>query len=192
MRDGHLGALEPSRSVLACNPGCVRDGRGLRSAAVVEDRLEWVLLAYRLPREPSTPRITLWRKLRRLGAVQVMDGVAALPADARTREHFDWLADEVQEHDGEASVWLARLTSRAQEQALIDKMRAAIAEQYRELLAAMETEQAQGLTTRSVQRLRRELHRIGQRDFFPPPQRETARAALRALTEPAAPGIERR
>ena len=24
----------------------------------------WVLLAYRLPREPSTPRIALWRKLR--------------------------------------------------------------------------------------------------------------------------------
>jgi hypothetical protein len=27
----------------------------------------WVLLSYRMPREPSTPRITIWRKLKRLG-----------------------------------------------------------------------------------------------------------------------------
>jgi hypothetical protein len=27
----------------------------------------WVLLSYRLPREPSTPRIGVWRKLERLG-----------------------------------------------------------------------------------------------------------------------------
>ena len=69
-------------------------------------RLEWVLLAYRLPREPSTPRIALWRRLRRLGVVQVLDGLVALPADARTREQLEWLADEVLEADGEASVWM--------------------------------------------------------------------------------------
>ena len=46
-------------------------------------RSDWVLLAYRLPREPSTPRITVWRKLRRLGVAQLVDGLVALPADAR-------------------------------------------------------------------------------------------------------------
>ena len=39
-----------------------------------------VLLAYRLPREPSGPRVTVWRKLRRLGVAQVLDGLVALPA----------------------------------------------------------------------------------------------------------------
>ena len=29
-------------------------------------RLKWVFLLYRLPRDPSTPRIALWRTLRRL------------------------------------------------------------------------------------------------------------------------------
>ena len=69
---------------------------------------DWVLLAYKVPREPSTPRIALWRALRRLGAVQVLDGLVALPADSRTREQLEWLADEVLEAGGEASVWLAR------------------------------------------------------------------------------------
>src|SRR5438552_17238224 len=45
--------------------------------------MAWVLLAYRLPRDPSTPRSALWRKLRRLGAVQVLDGLAALPLERR-------------------------------------------------------------------------------------------------------------
>lgn len=56
---------------------------------------DWVLLAYRMPREPSTPRIAVWRKLRRLGALQLVDGLVALPADPASIEAFDWLADEV-------------------------------------------------------------------------------------------------
>ena len=64
---------------------------------------QWVLLCYRLPREPSTPRIAVWRKLKRLGVAQLGDGLVALPADARTREQLDWVADEVTEAGGTAS-----------------------------------------------------------------------------------------
>jgi hypothetical protein len=46
-----------------------------------------VLLAYKLPPEPSTPRIALWRPLRRLGDAQPI----ARPADSRTREQLEWL-----------------------------------------------------------------------------------------------------
>ena len=56
---------------------------------------EWVLLAYRLPRQPSTPRSNVWRKLKRLGVAQLGDGLVALPADARTREALEWIAEEV-------------------------------------------------------------------------------------------------
>src|SRR5258706_706677 len=67
---------------------------------------EWVLLAYRLPRVPSTPRSTIWRKLKRLGVAQISDGLVALPADARTREALEWIAEDVLEYDGEATGWL--------------------------------------------------------------------------------------
>src|SRR4051794_41954712 len=69
---------------------------------------EWVLLSYRLPREPSTPRISVWRKLKRLGVAQLSDGLVALPADARTREQLEWIADEITEAGGGASIWLAQ------------------------------------------------------------------------------------
>src|SRR5258705_5389205 len=94
---------------------------------------EWVLLAYRLPREPSTPRIAVWRKLRKLGAEQLVDGLVALPADAATIEAFDWLADEVVEAGGEAWTFRAQPGSKRQHSALRTQINAAVGEEYRAL-----------------------------------------------------------
>src|SRR5258708_22357601 len=67
--------------------------------------LEWLLLAYRMPREPSTPRIAVWRKLTSLGVAKLGDGLVGLPADARSQERLEWIADEVAEAGGEATLW---------------------------------------------------------------------------------------
>src|SRR3954468_5602586 len=95
---------------------------------------EWVLLAYRLPREPSTPRIAVWRKLKRLGVAQLGDGLVGLALDARTREALRWLGDEIAEAGGEASVWLARPGTQAQERALAEAMAAAVVAEYAALI----------------------------------------------------------
>jgi hypothetical protein len=149
----------------------------------VAERLDWVLLAYRLPREPSGPRVTVWRKLRRLGAAQLVDGLVGLPADARTREQLDWLADEIGEAGGEAWVWLGRLGSANQERALATRMAEAVAVDYEAVIADAESSDGQPeiVRRRVVARLRRELQRIGRRDYFPPPQREQARTAVDRL-----------
>jgi hypothetical protein len=151
--------------------------------APMPGRLEWVLLAYRIPREPSTPRISVWRKLRRLGAAHIGDGLVALPNDARTKEQLEWIADEVLEAGGEAALWVAHAGSVAQERTLASTMAAAIAEDYRAVIDAAyaangETESMQ---RRVAARLRRELHRIAQRDHFPPPEREKAHRAVDGL-----------
>src|SRR5258708_24523359 len=101
-------------------------GRGLRFWWVSRPG-EWVLLAYRLPREPSTPRVTLWRKLARLGAVQILDSLVGLPADARTKEQLEWLADEVVEAGGEATIWGGRPGSAQQGRAIARRMAEAVA-----------------------------------------------------------------
>ena len=75
---------------------------------------QWVMLVYRLPRTPSTPRITLWRKLRRLGVAQIVDGVVALPASADSREQLEWLAEDVVQAGGEATIWLAEPATAAE------------------------------------------------------------------------------
>jgi hypothetical protein len=151
----------------------------------------WVLLAYRLPREPSNPRVGVWRKLERLGVARLSDGLVALPADARTREQLEWLAEEIVEVGGVATVWLATPGSAAQERTIAATMRAARAAEYRAV-----TEQATDAASagaaermRMLRRLRNELRRIARRDFLPPPEREAARAAVDALTAHAAAGM---
>src|SRR5687767_8578830 len=98
-------------------------------------QIDWVLLAYRMPREPSTPRISVWRKLRKLGAVQLVDGLVALPADPATVEAFDWLADEVIEAGGEAWTWRGQPGSKQQQAALRTRLTDAVAEEYQALAA---------------------------------------------------------
>ena len=142
-----------------------------------------MLLAYRLPRDPSTPRSALWRKLRRLGAAQVLDGLAALPLDARNREQLEWLADEVVEARGEATIWVGELASAAQERELAARMAEAVAAEYRALIddAAAARAERSGARRRTLGRLRRELRRIRARDYFPPPEREFAQQAVEEL-----------
>jgi hypothetical protein len=142
-----------------------------------------VLLDYHLPREPSTPRIALWRKLRRLGVVQLQDGLVALPLDARTREQLEWLAEEVTDAGGQAAIWLAEPATAAQERALAQRMATAVATDYHAVIHAAQAAQSlpPGPRRRTVGRLRRELRRIGLRDHFPPPERDQARAAVAEL-----------
>jgi len=143
------------------------------------------MLAYRIPREPSTPRIAVWRKLRRLGAAQLLDGLVALPLDSRNREQLEWLAAEIIEAAGEATLWIGELASRADERDLAARMASAVAAEYEALIAEAEQvrQQSSGSGRRSLARLRRELRRIRARDYFPPPQRELAQQAINALAE---------
>jgi hypothetical protein len=146
-------------------------------------KFEWVLLSYRLPREPSTVRVTVWRKLKRLGVVQVLDGLVALPADARTREQLEWIADEVLAAQGEAAIWIARTGSRAQEQTFARQMTEAVVADYTAVMVAARDalDLDDVARKRTVARLRRELGRIRSRDFFPPVEREKAQRAVEKL-----------
>jgi hypothetical protein len=144
---------------------------------------DWVLLAYRLPRVPSTPRSAVWRKLKRLGVVQLGDGLVALPADARTREQLEWIAEEVTDHGGEAIVWLGRPADATAEGAIIERMKAVIAAEYDDIAAeaaSMSDSDAPG-QARAAARLRRELRRIEARDYFPTSSHDKARRAVEDL-----------
>ena len=153
--------------------------------------MEWVLLSYRIPREPSTPRITVWRKLERLGVARLGDGLIGLPADARTVEQIEWVAEEIVDAGGTATVWLASPASQAQGREIAENMRAARAAEYQAV-----TEQARQAakgsadeSARAVRRLRAELRRIQRRDFFPPAERDRAVATVDALADRLDPAV---
>lgn len=115
--------------------------------------------------------------------------LVALPADARTREQLEWIAEDVTDNGGDAAIWLGRPADASTEAAITARMITMIAAEYDTVAA-----EAAGLTAadaatrqRAAGRLRRELHRIQGRDYFPAPSRDKARRAVDALavTSPA-------
>jgi hypothetical protein len=143
-----------------------------------------------MPREPSTPRIAVWRKLRRLGVAQLCDGLVALPADARTQEQLEWVAEEISEAGGVSMLWRAQLVSAAEQRRLVEDLARMRAAEYVTIrgradaakdLPAVELE-------RVVRTLRAELQRVRRRDYFPPAERDAAKAAVEALARWASVG----
>jgi hypothetical protein len=163
---------------MACAP--------LRGWPEVVERPRWVLLVYKLPREPSRHRVAVWRKLRDLGALYLQDGVAALPEDAVTREQLEWLQLRVREAGGEATLWEARPGTLAEEEHLVGTFRAAREETYRVLITEAERVRRKaelgGSTALPGQldKLEREFRAERRRDYFRSPLRAEAAAALKA------------
>ena len=64
----------------------------------------WLVLIWRLPTGVSTPRVTAWRRLRRLGAVPLTPGAAITTYSEELHEQMDWIAEEITDWGGDAWV----------------------------------------------------------------------------------------
>ena len=120
----------------------------------------WVLLVYRIPREPTSSRATVWRKLKRLGALLLHDAVWVLPATPWTREQFQWLAVEIGELEGEAYLWESRLLLNGQEDALVRQFQARVDAAYQEILDGLEQDDA------DLVALSRKYQQVRAQDYF--------------------------
>ncbi len=172
-------------------------------ARIERGKVEWALLSYRLPRDPSTPRIAVWRRLKKIGVAKIGDGLVGLPNNDRTREHLEWVAIQVIEADGEAVVWAATPTTLADTEQLIDQLQQARTAEYRALLNEIEGAQMNSaksdsaksdsakrpnLDQRTIARWRREWRLIERRDYFEADGKEQARAAIENIAEWSASG----
>lgn len=97
----------------------------------------WLLLIYRIPREPTAGRVFVWRKLKQLGAMMLQDAVWVLPKTPRTQEQFQWLAAEITELKGEAQLWDAQQFDAAKTQSLQRQFLEPVESEYRQILAAL-------------------------------------------------------
>src|SRR4051794_21278583 len=94
---------------------------------------EWIALVWRLPSGSSTPRVTTWRNLQRLGAARLTPGAAILPYREDLQEQLDWLAQEIEGLDGDAWVLPIVALSEAEERLVRERMAAERDEEYRGL-----------------------------------------------------------
>lgn len=136
--------------------------------------ITWLLLAYKVPREPSANRVFVWRKLRKLGAIALQDAVWVLPATAHTREQFRWLSSEIDELKGETTLWESRILSDNQESKLIDQFAEPVEAIYREIMAKLMKKE----TDRAA--LGRRYQQAFSQDYFQSDLGRKVRAALLA------------
>ena len=134
----------------------------------------WVVLVYKIPREPAAGRVYVWRKLKRLGALLFHDAVWLLPETAWTREQLQWLAVEIKELGGEALVWESRMILPGQDEALVQQFVAEVDEAYRAILAALQQADADPTA------LSRHYQQVQARDYFHSVLGQQVRALLLA------------
>jgi len=132
----------------------------------------WVLLVYKVPREPTALRAGVWRKLRKLGALLLHDAVWVLPTTPWTREQMQWLAVEIIELGGEAMLWEAQMMLNGQNEALVQQFLAKVENSYREILAELEHEDA------DLVALSRKYQQVQAQDYFQSALGKQVRAML--------------
>jgi hypothetical protein len=156
--------------------------------------MTWLVFSYSLPsKAQSSPRVALWRRLRRLGAITLTGGIHVLPAREEDLEAFQWLAEEVQQAKGEAVVMRVAQFEGLADADLIERFRRVRAEDY----AVIET-QASALEERlharlkaeerarlrdKLERLRRQHAEVARIDFFDAPEGSLVTAHLGRIAQ---------
>lgn len=82
----------------------------------------WLLFLYKVPHEPSSRRVYVWRKLKSFGVVLLHDSAWVLPMTTHSLEQFQWLATEITALGGDSLIWEARLAVNEQDEALIHSL----------------------------------------------------------------------
>ncbi len=160
--------------------------------------MQWIVLAYSLPSKgSSSPRVTLWRRLRRLGAIMPAGGMHVLPARDECAEAFQWLAQEIRQARGEAVVMHVNHFEGLTDQELIGRFQAARTEEYGELdRQAVELEEMLRQPTEADEheRLRGALEKLQRRyaevvrvDYFDCPEGARVAARLTAIGRALSP-----
>jgi ChrB-like protein len=118
--------------------------------------VDWLLLIYTLPSQPSRKRAYVWRELKRFGALYLRDGVALLPRQPELEEHLRDIVVRIEEFEGEADLIVSPGFTAARTETLIERFRDEREAEYREVYHAC------------VRFLRDVLHDVDADDFgFP-------------------------
>jgi hypothetical protein len=153
----------------------------------------WLLLLYGLPARRSAERVSLWRKLKKFGAVQLKSSAYVLPDSPANHERFQWLSRQLQDGGGGATLIRAAHIEGVSDAQMIQMFIDARTADYKELIAAAR-ETAKHLKSRrpespstETEKLRRRFAEIHEIDYFKSPTAHDAEVVLQQLEKLLAP-----
>jgi hypothetical protein len=149
-------------------------------------------LIHSIPPQPAYFRAKVGKRLARVGAVAIKNSVYVLPASDQQREDFQWIAREIVEEGGEATLCDATFVEGLQNEHVEALFRAARETDYQqvgeEVRAALDElgvkrkkNDSSAAAETDLARLKKRIDEIAALDFFGAPGREAATAALAVL-----------
>jgi hypothetical protein len=155
--------------------------------------MKWLVFSYSLPsKSRSSPRVTLWRRLRRFGAISVKTGVYILPTRDECIEAFQWLAQEVKQAAGEALVLYVEQFEGLSDRELITMFREVRQQEYLEIDAQIEALEKKIKTQpkitvleikEAIAKLKKRYNEILTLDFFDCPDAQIVAAKLTKIEQ---------
>jgi hypothetical protein len=130
----------------------------------------WLALVWRLPSGSSTPRVSIWRALKRLGAASLTPGAALLPFREDLLEQIGWIADEIDQMGGDAWVLPVTELTEIEESSVRSQINAERDVEYQELADEARAARNEGAGDREIGTLRSRLERIRARDHYGAPR----------------------
>lgn len=128
----------------------------------------WHLLMHQVPTKPDYLRVKVSRRLQKIGAVPIRNGVYALPASDAAQEDLAWTLSEIIAAGGEGSIIEARFLQGVDDDEVVRRFRSARDQDYAPLAADLKAvlAGAETPTPSEVDKARRRLAEIVATDFF--------------------------
>ncbi|MDQ7096361.1 chromate resistance protein ChrB [Desulfosporosinus sp. PR] len=95
---------------------------------------EWLLLSYKVPPEPSSKRVSIWRKIKGCGAIYIQNGVCMLPKNDEHQRQFKIIQNEIVNIGGETLLLETVGLDKKEEENIISRFNEERNDQYQEFL----------------------------------------------------------
>lgn len=140
------------------------------------EKIDWLLFLYSLPTKRGTARVGIWRQLKKSGALTFKTSAYLLPNRPELLERFQWLAQQVRDAGGEATLACVSEVEGLSREEIMRQFSDARAEDYsaltkelNRLIAANRKKAGEGFAE-ELAKLQRRFLEVRKIDFFDSPK----------------------
>jgi hypothetical protein len=134
------------------------------------DQIPWLLLLYSLPAHRTSERVAVWRRFKKIGALQLTTSTYLLPDQPAHYEHFQWLTKLIRDSGGDATLVRVREIEGLPNQKLVEMFNAARDKEYAGIGKALRNlergKKQRPNVAEELDRLTRQFRAIRAIDFF--------------------------
>jgi hypothetical protein len=150
----------------------------------------WLLLLFSLPTNRNTERVAVWRRLKKMGAVQIKTSTYLLPDEPAQHEQFQWLAQQIRDYGGDSTLVRAQEIEGLTKEKVVSLFNTARDKEYVDLRKGLQGFISRGRKSNAefaaaeLERLTKQFRELRQIDFFDSPRGQDVAMLLRRAEGP--------